>query len=209
MRQHDLRHVFVLFRMMLAQPENLRRRVAGHHRIAGKLDAARGTAARLHDVVRFLLRRRIAPELYRVQDVAISVDGYETVLLTGNRNCARRPSNILVDLLQRLFQRFQPPARFLLGSTGCVAHDIERCGRRGSNLALIVVIEDDFQTLRAEIYAKCCVHLAFVYPPLPVAHAVVSVSPERLPRRVHRNGKSLQVQKTRDVLPPPFLVGIR
>ena len=149
MRQQHLRHVSVLARMMLVQPANLRGGVTGQHRVSGELDAALAATAILHDLVRFLLRRRIAPQFYRVQDLAVAIHRHETMLLPGNRNRARRRANAFADLLQCLFQCRQPPARFLFGPAGRIAHDFERRGCRGDDFASLVVIENDFQALRA------------------------------------------------------------
>ena len=158
MRQQHLRHVAVLARMMLPQPANLRGGVAGHHRVSGELDAALAAAAILHDLVRFLLRRRIAPQLYRVQDLAIAIYRHETMLLPGNRNRAHRHANTRADLLQCLVQCRQPPARFLFGPAGRIACHFERRGSRGDDFASLVVIEKNFQALCAEIYTESRVH---------------------------------------------------
>ena len=82
MRQQNGVHLCIWVRVIISEPANFGRRVAGQNWIADFFDTSVVATERIHDSVAFSTRGRITPEFDRRLNFACFIQRYEAMLLT-------------------------------------------------------------------------------------------------------------------------------
>ena len=152
-RQQDGRQRLVVAGLILFQPEDLRRGVAGQDGIAGQLDQLIGPTELLFRAL--LSRGGIAPEFGRADDLVFLIQRHETVLLAAHADGfdgVLALPEFLQDSADRGVHGVEPLLRFLLEMAGRQALDKPvALGRRGQDLAGIEIERDRFGALRTTV----------------------------------------------------------
>ena len=84
MRQQHLGQALEVFRLVLLEPEDFTGGESGQDRVAEFLDRSFQAAELGHDLVAFVGRGGVAPQLGRADDFALFVERHKTVLLAAD-----------------------------------------------------------------------------------------------------------------------------
>ena len=164
LRQQDVRGAGVDLRLVFAHPEDLRRREAGQHLVAGEGEQP-VEAKPLGDLVALLTRALIVPEDRRPEHPIVAVEHRQPVHLAGHADGAH-----IVAGRARLCQRaadagsraFPPLMRILLRPERAGRGDGQLGGRAGDHCPLLID-QQRLSARRRDIYAEkkplCSHHL--------------------------------------------------
>ena len=150
-RQQDRRELRVDLGPVLARPRQFGGRVTGENRIAGRLDAARRAAHRVHDLAAFGAGAGVAPQLGWPQDLARRIHRHEPVLLAGDTQRLDAMADADVDGVEALAHRSDPRGRLLLAAAVLTADQIQRRTGIGDHPARIGVVDHQLDALGARI----------------------------------------------------------
>ena len=151
----------VIFRLALFQPENFRSGEARQHGVARRANRGFEPAEPGHNFVALGRRRGVAPELGRPNDLAVSIERDEAMLLSAHADgldLARTRLRQRQGLANGFLCRVTPGLRVLFLRAGRkVGNQFVTFCRRGDDLAGVRVEDEDLGGLRSAVDAdqKC------------------------------------------------------